>query len=195
MSKYKFFILPFVVLLLVSVMSITVFASGSPSVGVQVYQNNGSSEADDITGQFEYKSIEAMDLGDISGLQAKISSVNSKLKVSDFNFKSGYNLELKGDGGSKPWRVYLTDYKVPSGYVGIVIHKNGNDYDVDVFQGSGDYGYIEDITSASPFYVYSAKVTTTSQTRDFAPFYVALSSVLLISIGAFFALRAKSTSK
>lgn len=195
LKKFRFFLITFVVLLLVSFMSITVLAGGSPTTGVIVYQNNGSSEADDITGQFVCKPLDAMDLSDVSGLQSKINKVNSKLKVSDFNFKSGYDLELLGDGGTKPWKVCLTDYKVPSGYVGIVLHKNGSDYDVDVFQGNDSYGYIEDITSASPFYVYSAKVTNTSQINDLAPFYVALTSVLLISFGAFFALRAKGTNK
>ena len=176
-------------------MSISVLASGSPTTGVTVYQNNGSSEADDITEQFECRPLVAMDLSEVSGLQTKINKVNSNLKVSDFNFKTGYDLELMGDGGTKPWKVCLTDYKVPSGYVGIVLHKNGNYYDVDVFQGNDSYGYIEDITSASPFYVYSAKVTNSSKINDLAPFYVALTSVLLISFGAFFALRAKSTNK
>lgn len=194
MSKNRFFIIPLIVVFVISVMSITVFA-GSPTAGFKVFQNNGSTDADDITSQFEGKSAKAIDLNDVSGLQAKINEVNSKLKVSDFKFKSGYDIELKGNGGTRPWRIYLTDYKVPSGYVGIVLHKNGNDFDINVFKGNGSYGYIEGITSASPFYVYSAKVTTSAQTGDFAPAYVAMIALALMSCGTIFAIRAKRAGK
>lgn len=194
MSKRKSFLIPLVVLLLVSVMGITVFA-GSPTAGFIIRQNNGSSETDDISDQFEANPAKAIDLTEVSGLQAKIDKVNNKLKVSDFKFKSGYNIVLKGTGGTKPWRVYLTDYKVPSGYVGIVIHKNGNDYDVRVFKGNGTYGYIDNITSASPFYVYSAKIATSAQTGDFAPSYVAMIALALMACGTIFAIRAKRAGK
>ena len=194
MSMKKLFVLPIIVFILVSVMSITVFA-GSPTAGFKVYQNNGSSDADDISDQFECKSAKPIDLTEVEGLQAAINKVNSKLKVSDFKFKTGYDIELKGNGGTRPWRVYLTDYKVPSGYVGIVLHKNGNKYDINVFKGNGTYGYIDGITSASPFYVYSAKVATSAQTGDFAPAYVAMIALALMSCGTIFAIRAKRASK
>ena len=181
-------------MLLVSVLSITVFAA-SPTAGFRVYQNNGSSDADDISDQFETKKVKAIDLTEVPGLQSKIDKVNNKLNVSDFKFKTGYDIELKGTGGTKPWRVYLTDYKVPSGYVGIVIHKNGSDYDVRVFKGKGTYGYIDNINSASPFFVYSAKVSTSPQTGDFAPAYIAMIALTLMACGTIFAIRAKRAGK
>lgn len=194
MSKRRLFLIPLIVVLLVSLMSITVFA-GSPTAGFKVFQNNGSSDADEISEQFESKNAKPIDLTEVPGLQAKINEVNSKLKVSNFKFKSGYDIELKGNGGTKPWRIYLTDYKVPSGYVGIVLHKNGNDYDIKVFKGNGTYGYIDDITSASPFFVYSAKLNTSAQTGDFAPAYVAMVALALMSCGTIFAIRAKRAGK
>ena len=194
MSKHRLFLIPLIVLLLVSVLSITVFAA-SPTAGFRVYQNNGSSDADDISDQFEGQKAKAIDLTEVPGLQSKIDKVNNKLKVSDFKFKTGYDIELKGTGGTKPWRVYLTDYKVPSGYVGIVIHKNGSDYDVRVFKGKGTYGYIDNINSASPFFVYSAKVSTSPQTGDFAPAYIAMIALTLMACGTIFAIRAKRAGK
>ena len=64
----------------------------------------------DISDQFEGQKAKAIDLTEVPGLQSKIDKVNNKLKVSDFKFKTGYDIELKGTGGTKPWRVYLTDY-------------------------------------------------------------------------------------
>lgn len=194
MSKKKLFILPVIVLVIVSIMSISVLAA-SPTAGFKVYKNNGSGDANDITSEFEGQKISAMNLNDISGLQDMINKVDKKVKVKDFVFKSGYEIRNTGSDAGKPWKVVLTDYKVSSSYIGMVIHKAGSKYEVNIFKGTGDYGFIKDVQSASPFYLYVAKVNSSAQTGDFVPAYVAMIAVALMSCGAIFAIRAKKAAK
>ena len=199
MSKKKLFILPVIVLVIVSIMSISVLAAGSAqNDGFKVYKNNGSSSADDITGQFTGSILTSdggFDLSKVPDLQDKINDVNNKLKVKDFKFKTGADIDARNVTGAKPWRVYLTGAKVSSSYVAIIVHDKGGSYDVRVFKGTGDYGYIQNIQSASPFYLYVAKVSSSAQTGDYVPAYVAMISVGLLAFGAFFAIRAKKETK
>lgn len=195
MSKRKLFILPVIVLVIVSILSISVLAASPTSAGFKVYKNNGSGDANDISSEFKGEKISAMDLSDISGLQDMINKVDKKVKVKDFVFKSGYEIRNTGSSAGVPWKVVLTDYKVSSSYIGMVIHKTGGKYEVNVFKGTGDYGFIKDVQSASPFYLYVAKVNSSAQTGDFVPAYVAMIAVALMSCGAIFAIRAKKAAK
>lgn len=194
MSKKKLFILPVIVLVIISIMSISVFAA-SPTPGFKVYKNNGSSAADDITSEFKGEKISAMDLSKISGLQDKISKVDKKLKVKDFKCKVAYEIVNTGSSAGKPWKIVFTDYKVASGYVGIVVHDTGSGYDVKVFKGNGGYASISDVTSTSPFYLYVAKVNSSAQTGDFVPSYIAMIAAALVACGTIFAIRAKKAAK
>lgn len=195
MSKKKLFILPVIVLVIVSIMSISVLGA-SPSAGFKVYKNNGSGDANDITSEFKGEKISAMNLNDISGLQDLINKVDKKLKVKDFVCKASYEIRNTGSDAGKPWRIVFTDYKVSSSYVAITVHKTGaSSYDVKVFKGNGGYAAISDVTSTSPFYLYVAKVNSSAQTGDFVPAYVAMIAVALMSCGAIFAIRAKKASK
>ena len=61
--------------------------------------------------------------------------------------------------------------------------------------GKANNVYLDCVKSCSPFYLYTAKAKSSAQTGDFAPAYVAIISVALLSCGAFFAIRAKKASK
>lgn len=201
MSKKKLFILPVIVLVIFSIMSISVLATDSPAPhGYKVYEENGN--GDDITNHFNGKELKSgISLSKISNLQSKLDKKygKNKYKVKDFKFKTGYDIEpiTQGDTDGQPWRISLTGFKIPAGSVCLVIHVrtvNGKTvYDIN-FCDSG-YGYIDDVTSTSPFYVYAAKKNSSAQTGDFVPAYVAMIAVALMSCGAIFAVRAKKASK
>ena len=195
MNKKKFLIIP-IVAIMVLIMGISVFAGGSPTPFIKIYSNNT-----DVTGKFSCSDCSKIDLSKVSGLQAAINKVNSKLKVSDFNksksFVAGYNI-LPNNGYStdeKPYKVVILQ-KVPKGSVGIVVHQKVNKtYEYRVFNGDGEYAYIDGINDFSPFCLYVAKPSSSPQTGDSAPIYIAAIAVVLLSGGVFFAVRAKKATK
>ena len=189
MSKKKLIILPIVAIIL-AFMGVSVFAAPSPYKGIKVEDKNGH----DVTGYFTVTSCSKIDLSSIDGLQKKIDAVNNKLKVKDFKHivsydvqpKAGYNIEY-------PCKVTVLE-KIPKGNVGIVVH-DGRTVDVNVFKGSGTYATISNINSFSPFSVYYAKPSSSPQTGDYAPVYIAAIGAVLLCGGVFFAIRAKKASK
>ena len=195
MSKKKLLILP-IVTIMVLIMGITVFAGGSPTPFFKVYSGKN-----DVTAYFSGNDCSKIDLSKVSGLQAAINKVNSKLKVSDFNksknYVAGYNIvPVAGYAADeKPYKVVILQ-KVPKGSVGIVVHQKVNkSYEYRVFNGDGDYAYIDGINDFSPFCLYVAKPSSSPQTGDSAPIYIAAIAVVLLSGGVFFAVRAKKATK
>ena len=194
MSKKKIIALPLIVVMIVAIMGMTVLAAGSATSGFKVYQNNGSTSADDVTGHFTGSSAKSLDLSSVSGLQAKINKVNSKLKVSDFKLKQ--SVDISGSYGTAPWRVVLTGYKPGTNEVVIMIHEtSAGNYTVEVFKGTGNYAAMKNVNGFSPFYLYTATAKSSAQTGDFAPAYIAMISVALLSCGVIFAIRAKKATK
>ena len=191
MNKKKLIILPLIVVMIVAMMGISVLAAGgSATSGVKVYESDGS----DVTSGFHAESVTGLDLSKVSGLQAKIDKVNNKLKVKDFKFKVGY--EIQGSTGTAPWKVVFTSYKPSKNEVCIMIHEtSAGNYDVQVFKGTGNYAAMTGVKSFSPFYLYTATAKSSAQTGDFAPAYIAMISVALITLGAIFAVRAKKATK
>ncbi len=126
MNKRKLIALPLIVVMVIAMMGFTVLAAGgSASSGFKVYESDGS----DVTSGFTGSSVSGIDLSKVSGLQAKIDKVNNKLKVKDFKFKCGQ--EIQGSTGTAPWKVVLTGYKPGSKEVCIMIHEtSAGNYDV-----------------------------------------------------------------
>lgn len=188
MSKKKLMILP-IVAIIIAFMGISVFA-GSPSKGFKVEDNNGN----DITGYFEGSTCSKIDLSTIDGLQKKIDAVNNKLKVKDFKHVVSYDIQPKaGVNIDYPCKVTILE-KISKGNVGIVVH-DGRTTDVRVFKGSGSYATISGIKSFSPFSVYYAKPSSSPQTGDYAPVYIATIGAVLLLGGVFFAIRARKATK
>lgn len=195
MSKKKLLILP-IVTIMVLIMGISVFAGGSPTPFIKIYSGQT-----DVTDKFTCSDCSKIDLSKVSGLQAEINKVNSKLKVSDFNkskaFVAGYNIvPVNGYAADEdPYKVIILQ-KVPKDSVGIVVHQKPNkSYEYRVFKGDGDYAYIDKVSDFSPFCLYVAKPSSSPQTGDSAPFYIAAIAVVLLSGGVFFAVCAKKATK
>ena len=194
MSKKKLITLPLIVMMIVAVMGVSVIAAGSATSGFKVYQNNGSTSADDVTSNFTGTSAASLDLSSVSGLQAEVKKVNSKLKLSDFKLKQ--SVDINGSTGTAPWRVVLTGYKTNTNEVCIMLHKEASgSYEYKVFKGTGNYAAMTNVNGFSPFYLYAASTKSSAQTGDFAPAYIAMISVALLSCGVIFAIRAKKATK
>ena len=192
MSKKRLLIFP-IVAIIVAVMGISVFA-GSPSVGVDVRDKDGN----DVTSEFVVKDGKKIDLSDVKGLQDGINKVNNKLKVKDFKYIVGYDVEPNsGNALNKgPYKVTFANNTVKSGYVGIVVHQlDDGSYEYRVFKGSGALAYISGVKSFSPFCLYVAKPSSSPQTGDYAPIYIAAIGFALLSGGVFFAIKAKKATK
>lgn len=201
MSKRKLLVLPLIVVVLVSVFGLSVMAAGNGSPtndGFKVYDKSGS----DVTSHFSGTQYTgSVDITKDPKIQEKINKINSKLKPGDFKTKVfGVDIEKKaGDSnqGTSPWKVLITS-TVKTDEVGIVAHKKDDgSVECRVFKGTGKNtcAYITDVTDFSPFVLYTAKVTTSAKTGDFAPAYIALISVALLTCGAVFAVFAKKESK
>lgn len=192
MSKKRLLIIP-IMAIIVAVMGISVFA-GSPSVGIDVRDKDGNN----VTSEFTTKDGKKIDLTDIKGLQGEIDKVNNKLKVKDFKYIIGYDVEPDvGNSLNKgPYKVTFANNTVKTGYVGIVVHQlDDGSYEYRVFKGTGSLAYISGVKSFSPFCLYIAKPSSSAQTGDYAPVYIAALGVLLLSGGVFFAIKAKKATK
>ncbi len=192
MSKKKLMILP-IVAIIVAIMGISVFA-GSPSVGVDVRDKDGNN----VSSEFVVKEAKKIDLTKVSGLQKEIDKVNNKLKVKDFKYIVGYDVEPGAGVTLKdaPYKVTFANNTVKSGYVGIVVHQlDDGSYEYRVFKGTGALAYIGGVKSFSPFCLYVAKASSSPQTGDYAPVYIAAIGAVLLCGGVFFAIRAKKATK
>ena len=90
----------------------------------------------------------------------------------------------------------LFEVTVAAGQHVIVIHeKSAGSYEFAIDEYDEGLVCISGVTSFSPFYIYVGGPTNSPQTGDFAPAYIAMISVALISCGAIFAIRAKKATK
>lgn len=139
-----------------------------------------------------------LDLSTVSGLKAAVEAKGCKL--SDFTFKAAYDVyrdtTVEYDLAGRNSHTVLFEVTVAAGQHVIVIHKTGaNSYDFAIDEYSEGLVCISGVTSFSPFYIYVGAPATSPQTGDFAPAYIAMISVALISCGAIFAIRAKKATK
>ena len=139
-----------------------------------------------------------LDLSTVSGLKAAVEAKG--LKLSDFNFKAAYDVyrdtTVTYDLAANNPHTVLFEVTVAAGQHVVVIHKTGdNTYDFAIDEYNEGLVCISGVTSFSPFYIYVGAPETSPQTGDFAPAYIAMISVALISCGAIFAIRAKKATK
>ena len=139
-----------------------------------------------------------LDLSTVSGLKAAVEAKG--VDLSRFTFKAAFDVKrderVEYDLVGRNSHTVLFDVTVAAGQHVIVIHKTGdNSYDFAIDEYSEGLVCISGVTSFSPFYVYVGAPATSPQTGDFAPAYIAMISVALISCGAIFAIRAKKATK
>ena len=139
-----------------------------------------------------------LDLSTVSGLKAAVEAKG--LKLSDLTFKAAYDVyrdtTVEYDLAGRNSHTVLFEVTVAAGQHVIVIHKTGaNSYDFAIDEYNEGLVCISGVTSFSPFYIYVGGPTNSPQTGDFAPAYIAMISVALISCGAIFAIRAKKATK
>ena len=139
-----------------------------------------------------------LDLSTVSGLKAAVEAKGCKL--SDFTFKAAYDVyrdtTVEYDLAGRNSHTVLFEVTVAAGQHVVVIHKTGdNSYDFAIDEYNEGLVCISGVTSFSPFYIYVGGPTNSPQTGDFAPAYIAMISVALISCGAIFAIRAKKATK
>ena len=196
MNKKKLLALP-IIGIIVALMGISVMAA-SPATGVwKVY------DRDNIDQSLNFKadpiSDPGLDLTTIPGLKADIEAKG--LKASDFKFKLGYDVYQDPATYStydisyhNSHTVFFTVTLAANEYA-IVIHRDAGGYQFNIVTGPCTEVSISGINNFSPFYVYVGAKSTSPQTGDFAPAYIAMISVALISCGAIFAVRAKKATK
>lgn len=139
-----------------------------------------------------------LDLSTVSGLKAAVEAKG--LELSDFTFKSAFDVyrdnSVSYDLAANNPHTVLFEVTVAAGQHVIVIHETGaNSYDFAIDEYDEGLVCISGVTSFSPFYIYVGGPTNSPQTGDFAPAYIAMISVALISCGAIFAIRAKKATK
>lgn len=139
-----------------------------------------------------------LDLSTVSGLKAAVEAKG--LELSDFTFKSAFDVyrdtTVTYDLAANNPHTVLFEVTVAAGQHVIVIHeKSANSYDFAIDEYDEGLVCISGVTSFSPFYIYVGGPTNSPQTGDFAPAYIAMISVALISCGAIFAIRAKKATK
>lgn len=193
--KKKLMILP-IIAIVVALLSTTVLAvNGSQQNWVKIFDESGK----DITNLFDISECAAdgFDLESVIPDAADdVKAIDKNLKLSDFKFVVGYEISqlptLDGSG------------KLPNGNYKVVVQNAVGSNEVYIFVHNDlrkEYSVAKGgtptvtVRNFSPFYVYTATAQTSPQTGDFAPAYIAMISVALISCGAIFAIRAKKSSK
>ena len=170
MNKKRLLVLP-IICVIVAMMGISVMAASPCSGSWHVHDKAGNH----VNQYFKGDPIANpnLDLSTVSGLKAAVEAKG--LKLSD---------------------TVLFEVTVAAGQHVVVIHKTGaNSYDYAIDEYSEGLVCISGVTSFSPFYIYVGAASTSPQTGDFAPAYIAMISVALISCGAIFAIRAKKATK
>lgn len=195
MNKKKILALP-IVAIVVAMFGISVMAASPCSGSWHVH------DKDNIHVNQYFKgdpiSNPNLDLSTVSGLEAAVEAKG--LKLSDFNFKAAYEVyrdtTVDYDLTGRNSHTVLFEVTVAAGQHVIVIHKTGgSSYDFAIDEYNEGLVCISGVTSFSPFYIYVGGPQNSPQTGDFAPAYIAMISVALISCGAIFAVRAKKASK
>lgn len=196
MNKKRLFALP-IVAVIVALLGISVMAA-SPATGVwKVFDRDNIDQS--LNFQATPISDPGLDLTTIPGLKADIEAKG--LKASDFKFKLGYDVHQDPATYStydisyhNSHTVFFTVTLAANEYA-IVIHRDAGGYQFNIVTGPCTEVKISGIDNFSPFYVYVGAKTSSPQTGDFAPAYIAMISVALISCGAIFAVRAKKATK
>ena len=185
MNKKRLLVLP-IICVIVAMMGISVMAASPCSGSWHVHDKAGNH-----VNQY-------FNLSTVSGLKAAVEAKG--LELSDFTFKSAFDVyrdtTVTYDLAANNPHTVLFEVTVAAGQHVVVIHKTGaNSYDYAIDEYSEGLVCISGVTSFSPFYIYVGAASTSPQTGDFAPAYIAMISVALISCGAIFAIRAKKATK
>ena len=195
MSKKRLLALP-IVAIVVALFGVSVMAASPCSGSWHVHDKNNIH----VNQYFKGDPIPNpnLDLSTVSGLKAAVEAKGCKL--SDFTFKAAYDVyrdtTVEYDLAGRNSHTVLFEVTVAAGQHVVVIHKTGaNSYDYAIDEYSEGLVCISGVTSFSPFYIYVGAASTSPQTGDFAPAYIAMISVALISCGAIFAIRAKKATK
>ena len=192
MNKKRLLALP-VIGLVVAMFSVAVLAA-SPAKGFKVYDKNMK----DVTSEFNGEAITTttFDPSTISGIQDALTAKDKDLKVGDFKYVIGYDIEPKGTAADTPYTVEITVDLGENEYA-IVVHLNddGSLDRYEIVKGKASYVRISSINSLSPFLVFKASVKASAQTGEYAAPYIIMISVALVSCGAIFAIRAKKATK
>lgn len=195
MNKKRLLVLP-VICVIVAMMGISVMAASPCSGSWHVHDKAGNH----VNQYFKGDPIANpnLDLSTVSGLKAAVEAKG--LELSDFSFKSAFDVyrdnSVSYDLAANNPHTVLFEVTVAAGQHVIVIHeKSANSYDFAIDEYSEGLVCISGVTSFSPFYIYVGGPTNSPQTGDFAPAYIAMISVALISCGAIFAIRAKKATK
>ena len=197
MNKKKLIVLPIIAIV---VAMFGIFVMGASPSGV--WKVTDKTDAD-VSKFFKGDPMAdpQLDLTVIPGLVDELKAKG--MEPSNFKFKCAYNVyrdeERAPDyqlADHNPHKVYFTVTLAANEYA-IVVHKSSIDgsYTFNICMGPTNEVYIGNINDFSPFFVYVGAPTTSPQTGEFAPAYIAMISVALISCGAIFAIRAKKASK
>ena len=195
MNKMKRLIVMPIIAVIVAMLGISVTAA-SPCSGVwHVVDKDGT----DVCEYFQGETMEdpKWDLTQVPGLKDAVEAKG--LKIENLKFKAGYKVYRDNSVAYElekrnPHTVYFPVSLAANEYA-IVVHLGDNGYSFNICTGPLDEVYIGKIYDFSPFAIYVGSPTTSPQTGDFAPAYLAMISVALISCGAIFAIRAKKASK
>ena len=195
MNKKRLLVLP-IICVIVAMMGISVMAASPCSGSWHVHDKDHIH----VNKYFKGDPIPNpnLDLSTVSGLKAAVEAKGCKL--SDFTFKAAFDVyrdtSVDYDLAGRNSHTVLFEVTVAAGQHVIVIHeKSANSYDFAIDEYSEGLVCISGVTSFSPFYIYVGAASTSPQTGDFAPAYIAMISVALISCGAIFAIRAKKATK
>ncbi len=195
MNKKRLLVLP-VICVIVAMMGISVMAASPCSGSWHVHDKAHNHVNQYFKG--DPMPNPNLDLSTVSGLKAAVEAKG--LDLSDFTFKSAFDVyrdnSVSYDLAANNPHTVLFEVTVASGQHVIVIHeKSANSYDFAIDEYDEGLVCISGVTSFSPFYIYVGGPTNSPQTGDFAPAYIAMISVALISCGAIFAIRAKKATK
>ena len=195
MNKKRLLVLP-VICVIVAMMGISVMAASPCSGSWHVHDKAGNH----VNQYFKGDPIANpnLDLSTVSGLKAAVEAKG--LELSDFTFKSAFDVyrdtTVTYDLAANNPHTVLFEVTVAAGQHVIVIHeKSANSYDFAIDEYDEGLVCISGVTSFSPFYIYVGAPENSPPTGDFAPAYIAMISVALISCGAIFAIRAKKATK
>ena len=195
MNKKKLLALP-VICVIVALMGISVMAASPCSGSWHVHDKAGNHVNQYFQGD-PYPNPN-LDLSTVSGLEAAVKAKG--LELSDFTFKSAFDVHrdnsVSYDVAANNPHTVLFEVTVAAGQHVIVIHeKSPGSYDFAIDEYDEGLVCISGVTSFSPFYIYVGAPENSPPTGDFAPAYIAMISVALISCGAIFAIRAKKATK
>ena len=195
MNKKRLLALP-IICVIVAMMGISVMAASPCSGSWHVHYKAGNH----VNQYFKGDPIPNpnLDLSTVSGLKAAVEAKG--LELSDFTFKSAFDVyrdtTVTYDLAANNPHTVLFEVTVAAGQHVIVIHeKSANSYDFAIDEYDEGLVCISGVTSFSPFYIYVGAPENSPPTGDFAPAYIAMISVALISCGAIFAIRAKKATK